>query len=86
MSRRKCLVSAGIFILLTLIKFLVPGAAAEIRVQAQRILCRDTDYAQVLLYISSLVPERDESVPVPEATPELSAPAVRPYSPRALGF
>lgn len=89
MSRRKCLISAGIFILLTLIKFLAPGAAPEIRSQAQKILCRDTDYTQVLLYISSLVPERDGPVPAPEVTPEpkLSAPAppVRPYSPRALG-
>ncbi|MCM1149884.1 MAG: hypothetical protein NC319_07375, partial [Butyricicoccus sp.] len=63
--------------MLTIIKFLAPGAVLEIRSQAQKILCRDTDYTQVLLYISSLVPERDEPVPAPEVTPEpeLSAPA-----------
>lgn len=89
MSRKKCLISAGVFILLTLIKFLLPGAAQEIRLQAQKILCRDTDYAQVLLYISSLVPERDEPATEAESTPEpeISAPSFygRPYSLRTLG-
>lgn len=94
MSRRKCLISAGIFVLLTLIKFLVPGAAEDIRAQAQKILCRDTDYTQVLLYISSLIPEREASAPEPEAAPSpsptpspektASAAPGRPYSPRAL--
>lgn len=72
MSRRKCLISAGIFILLTLIKLLMPGAAHSIRSQTQKILCRDTDYTQVLLYISSLFPDRDEPEPAPaepESTP-----------------
>ena len=91
MSRRKCVISAGIFILLTLVKFLVPGAAQSIKDQTQKILCRDTDYTQVLLYISSLIPERDEPAPPspePESTPEPAAPepaADKPfYAPRSL--
>ncbi len=67
LSRRKCLISAGIFILLTLVKLLVPGTAQSIRAQAQKILCHDTDYTQVLLYISSIIPEKEE--PQPESTP-----------------
>lgn len=88
MSRNKCLISAGIFIFLTLIKLFVPGAAESIRSEARRILGHDTDYTQVLLYISSLIPERGEpeaplSVPETEAEPERAA-ETPVYTPRGL--
>lgn len=86
------MISAGIFILLTLVKLFVPGAAQDIKDQAQRILCRDTDYTQVLLYISSLIPDGDEPAPPspePESMAEAEAPgpaAAEPfYAPRSLG-
>ena len=88
MSRNKCMISAGIFIFLTLIKLFVPGAAVRIKSEAQRILGHDTDYTQVLLYISSLIPERggpeEPSFPQerePEAGPAADAPV---YTPRGL--
>lgn len=94
MSRNKCLISAGIFILLTLIKLFVPGAAENIRSQAQHILGRDTDYTEVLLYISSLVPDRwdypaaapeQETPAEPEPEPEaVQAPSAPPYTPRGM--
>lgn len=82
------MISAGIFILLTLIKLFVPGAAVRIKSEAQRILGHDTDYTQVLLYISSLIPERggpEGASPAPERETEpehvTDAPA---YTPRGL--
>lgn len=88
MSRNKCLISAGIFIFLTLIKLFVPGAAGSIKTHAQHILGHDTDYTQVLLYISSLVserggPEGPPSAPGQETEPELEADAPV-YTPRGL--
>lgn len=52
MDRRKVLAASAIFLLLTLVKLLLPGAVREIRGGAEALLSRDTDYTRVFAYIN----------------------------------
>jgi murein DD-endopeptidase MepM/ murein hydrolase activator NlpD len=68
-KRWKYIVAAIIFIALTAVKILVPGAGDTIRTQMTLLLGREDDYVQVLNYISDkLRPE--ESTPEAEETPD----------------
>lgn len=75
--------------MLTLIKVLIPGAAENLRAEAARILNRDTDYTQVISYISDKLspPERTpqaQASPSPEESAALSGPAYSPVTMSSL--
>ena len=88
LKQAKYYIAAGIFLALTAVRLLVPGAAETVRGKTAELLNRDTDYTAVIRYIRSELlpgtsPEGDghsEAQPVPaEKTPAptpASSPAV----------
>ena len=83
MKQAKYYIAAGLFLALTAVKFLVPGAAETVRGKAAELLDRDTDYTAVIHYIRSELlpgtsPEGDEhsgAQPMPAEKTPASLPA-----------
>ena len=83
MKQAKYYIAAGIFLALTAIRLLIPGAAETVRGKAAELLGRDTDYTAVIRYIRTGLlpnssPEEDardtaRSAPEPETPPPTPA-------------
>ena len=71
----KYYIAAGLFLALTAVKLLVPGAAESVRGKAAELLGRDTDYTAVIRYIRSEL--------LPRASPEGDAPDAAQAAPAA---
>lgn len=70
MDRLKIYIASGIFLVLTLIKLLVPSAAEAIKAGASELLGRDTDLTPVFEFIGEkLSLDRKEETPPEEAVP-----------------
>ena len=101
LKQAKYYIAAGLFLALTAVKLLVPGAAETVRGKAAEVLNRDTDYTAVLRYIRTGLlpnssPEEDaqdtaQSAPEPETpTPaasrqETPGPTAQPAEPDQSG-
>ena len=83
MKQAKYYIAAGLFLALTVVKLLIPGAAETMRGKAAELLSRDTDYTAVIRYIrTGLLPNSSpeegtqdtaRSTPEPETPPAPTA-------------
>ena len=92
MKQVKYYIAAGIFLALTAVRLLIPGAAETVHGKAAEFLGRDTDYTAVIRYIrTGLLPNsspeedvKDTARPTPEPeTPSPSPAASRQETPRS---
>lgn len=79
MDRLKWAAAAGIFLVLTMVKLLIPGAAAYMQKGAAEYLDSGTDYTQVLEDVSeALAPKKSAAVPAAAAEPVKFTPPDKP--------
>ena len=82
MKQAKYYIAAGLFLVLTAVRLLVPGAAETMHSKAAELLSRDTDYTAVIHYLrTGLLPNsspEENAQDTAQSTPESETPLPTP--------